>query len=123
MKAKQKIYLALLLTLLITFGSLYTGDQKIIKHVFISDKIIHAFSYFVLTLSWLIALRSKLKKQKKIVLLAIVLICYGIILEALQEILTSVRTAEFSDVIANSVGVLIAILLFKILLKKRMLIK
>ena len=123
MKAKIKILLALTFTVLIAYGSLYSGEQNVLKHVVISDKIIHAFLYFILTISWLVAYRRKLNKSKHLLLLVISIITYGIILEVFQEILTQVRTAEFGDVIANSVGVVIAILLFKIVEKQRMLIK
>jgi len=123
LKAKLYTLLASILTILIAYGSLYSGEQNVLKHVLISDKVIHAFSYLILTLSWLIVFNEKLKNKTQVLLLAIVIVTYGIILEVFQEILTNVRTAEFGDIIANSVGVLIAVLIFTIFKNKRMLIK
>ena len=76
-----------------------------------SDKYLHTTAYFFLSLVWYFALQKKIKKRTFKVLLILFLIIYGIILEALQGGLTNYRTADFYDIIANSVGVLIATLL------------
>ena len=46
-----------------------------------------------------------------IVMICILAFIYGIIIEILQGELTTSRSADFKDVLANSVGILIGILL------------
>ncbi len=82
------------------------------------DKIYHLVAYFGLTSSWLFALKKPKYKYK--VLIACVL--YGIILEVLQTTLTEYRAGELFDFLANSVGVLLALLIFNLFLKKKHLI-
>lgn len=41
---------------------------------------------------------------------AVVSVVYGIIIEALQSLLTDFRTPDYYDVIANTIGVLVAAL-------------
>jgi VanZ family protein len=78
------------------------------------DKYVHFIFHFVFTLLW--GYFSFLK-QKRIVLprIALVLfisICYGIILELLQEIYTTTRQADLFDIIANTIGATMAFLVF-----------
>ena len=72
------------------------------------DKIFHACAYFGLTLSWLFAL----KKYTKYKLIGFVLFFYGILMEFLQGWLTQNREKDIFDVAANSLGIIIAILIF-----------
>ncbi len=76
------------------------------------DKFLHAFAYFVLSIIWYFALEKKLKKQGTKIFVILSLIFYGIILEALQGGLTNYRTADFFDVIANTIGVVLATILY-----------
>ena len=85
------------------------GKQPIsFRHV---DKIEHLIAYAVLTLIWLLALKNKVK-------ISIIIICciiYGVTIEFLQG-LTSYRTFEFYDITANTLGILIALLIRRILM-------
>ena len=72
------------------------------------DKWQHCFEYFVLCLSWLIAFYKK--KKKRLVVVCCILL--GVIIEISQNTLTSYRTGDFYDVIANSLGVLLGLLVF-----------
>jgi len=86
--------------------SLITLPQSVevsIPHI---DKIEHAMSYFVLMF-----LFGQCYIQKKTRLIyAVAFICMGIILEYLQS-LTATRQFEYADMLANSSGVLLGILL------------
>ncbi|WGH74423.1 VanZ family protein [Tenacibaculum tangerinum] len=108
------IIIAILITIGIAIISLVKlGKSPIeINHI---DKLEHAFAYFVLTLVWLLAL-----KRTKISTYAIVFCCffYGTIIEVLQVTITSYRFGEFLDVLANSVGVLIAFIIYSSFFKK-----
>lgn len=84
-----------------------------IKHI---DKGCHSIAYFVLTLSWLLSFYKKPNKKYLIVILCIIL---GIIIEVLQDTITVYRTADYFDVLANSVGVLFALVIFNIFLRKK----
>ena len=79
------------------------------------DKVEHALAYFILTFVWLVALRTT--KTSKIL---IVFCCflYGIIIEALQVTITSYRSGEILDVIANTTGILIAFIVYNSFFKK-----
>ncbi len=77
------------------------------------DKYLHVLAYFGLSFIWFLALSKKLKTNISKFALILSIFIYGIILEALQGELTSYRTADWLDVIANTVGILIAALFFK----------
>ena len=72
------------------------------------DKWQHCFAYFVLSISWLIVFYKK--KKKRLVVVCCILL--GVIIEISQNTLTSYRTGDFYDVIANSLGVLLGLLVF-----------
>jgi VanZ family protein len=82
------------------------------------DKIYHCIAYFVLGLTWLLSFPKSL--EKKHIKYAIVISCiiYGIVIEVLQTTLTAYRTASLLDVLANTIGVLLAMMLFKAIYKK-----
>ena len=109
------IFFAIAITLVILYLSLMkmpnTGIE--IKHI---DKGYHSIAYFVLTLSWLLSFYKKPNKKYLIVILCMIL---GIIIEVLQDTITVYRTADYFDVLANSVGVLFALVIFNIFLRKK----
>ncbi|CAL2103966.1 VanZ family protein [Tenacibaculum sp. 190130A14a] len=79
------------------------------------DKIEHGIAYFMLTFFWLISFR------KKAVNYIVVFCCfvYGIIIEVLQSVLTNYRIAEYYDILANSIGILIAFIFFRFFIVKK----
>ena len=78
------------------------------------DKWQHCFAYFVLSISWLIVFYKK--KKKRLVVVCCILL--GVIIEISQNTLTSYRTGDFYDVIANSLGVLLGLFVFNKFSKK-----
>ncbi|MDB4098780.1 VanZ family protein, partial [Polaribacter sp.] len=56
------------------------------------------------------------KKKKLLVIACCILL--GVIIEISQSTLTSYRTGDYYDVIANSLGVLLGLLVFNMLSKK-----
>ena len=82
-----------------------------------SDKYLHAIAYFMLTTIWFFAFRDKIKKYNFKLILVLALIIYGIVIEGLQGSITSSRTADCYDEIANMFGILIATLCFNRLIK------
>ncbi|TDQ28880.1 VanZ family protein [Tenacibaculum caenipelagi] len=106
--------LAILITISIATVSLIKLGKAPVKinHL---DKFEHAFAYFILTTIWLRAL-----KTTKISNYFIVFCCffYGIIIEVLQTTVTTHRSGEFWDVVANSMGILIAFIIYNSFFKK-----
>jgi VanZ family protein len=86
-------------------------------HIKSSDKYLHALAYFTLSTVWLFALREKLNNKAVKIVLIVSLIFYGIVLEVLQNKITSFRTGDLFDEFANVVGISLAVLVFDKLLK------
>ncbi|HSQ46443.1 MAG TPA: VanZ family protein [Lutibacter sp.] len=84
----------------------------------VSDKILHATGYFILTISWLLTYDVKFGSLKSIMLIALAVFIYGIIIEILQRALTVNRQAELYDVFANFTGISVATIFFILVLKK-----
>jgi VanZ family protein len=115
---KDKIlFVAIGITLFIGYLSLKKMEAMPLQ-LSHSDKIYHTIAYFLLGLSWLLSFPKSL--QKKNLKYAVVVSCviFGIVIEVLQGTLTTYRTASLLDVLANTVGVLVAMLLFKRVYKK-----
>lgn len=76
------------------------------------DKYLHFIAYFVLSSSWYFALKDKINGKVFKIFVPLGLILYGIILEGLQSGLTTYRTGDMYDAIANTAGVIAALILF-----------
>ena len=76
------------------------------------DKYLHFIAYFVLSSSWYFALKDKISGKVFKIFVPLGLIIYGIILEGLQSGLTTYRTGDMYDAIANTAGVIAALILF-----------
>jgi len=96
------------ITSLVSFSGIKTMSIKINNF----DKIVHFGFYFLLTLSWLFATRNSFKNFISKSVLILIMISYGIIIEAFQGALTTHRQADIYDVLANSIGVLLATSMF-----------
>ncbi|CAM1364410.1 VanZ like family protein [Tenacibaculum sediminilitoris] len=107
--------IAILITLSIAIISLIKLGKVPIQITHI-DKLEHVFAYFVLSLVWLLALKAT-KINKYIIIFCCFL--YGIIIEALQITVTSYRSGEILDIIANSTGILIAFIIYNYFFKKK----
>ncbi len=106
--------IAIALTIFIAITSLVSlkGIKTVSLGISNFDKIVHFTSYFLLTLSWFFAMQTLLKNRKTKIILIVSLISYGIIIEALQGGMTTHRQADVFDILANSLGVLLATFLF-----------
>ncbi len=105
---RSALPIAIILTIFITTISLIHLNGANIK-ISNSDKLGHFVAYLLLSLSWFYAV----KDFPKIYILVFFLISYGIIIEVLQGVLTTHRQADFYDIIANSAGVLFAVILYR----------
>ncbi|MCI2229345.1 VanZ family protein [Polaribacter sp. MSW13] len=110
-----------LIAILITISIAYLSLMKMPQYqptISNLDKWEHSFAYFTLSISWLFVFYKKPQKKYLIVLVCII---YGIIIEILQQTLTDYRTGDYLDVLANSSGVLLGLLIFNQILKKNQL--
>ena len=107
-------FIAIGVTLLIAYLSLSKPIQiEIPLQISFLDKILHATAYFTLTISWLFALRNYSRSK----LIVFVLFLYGVLMEFMQEWFTQNRQKDIFDIYANSLGILLAMLIFNNLYK------
>ena len=78
-----------------------------------ADKIFHFGTYLGLTLLWFGGFRYSLniEKRRAIFYSAVFSVLFGIVIEVLQYTLTSYRSMDVLDVIANTLGALVATLI------------
>ena len=112
------IAVAIGITILIGYLSLTQFESGSTFQFDNMDKIAHAISYCVLTLSWLLVIKDVKQQRRFQNTIALGCVFYGMIIEVLQTTLTTYRTASFLDILANLVGVIVALFLFKSVLKK-----
>ncbi len=84
------------------------------------DKFVHTFVFFILQLLLCYGFYKQKNKLKRfpILISSIITFTYGIGTEIVQAVFSLNRKGDYLDVIANSIGIIIAILLCKFLLKK-----
>ncbi len=114
----KAIYIAIFITITITYLSLIKVGEAPIKLAHL-DKIEHAIAYFTLTLSWFFAVKKRGKSNRIFKIIIVLCVIYGIIIEVLQATITSYRTGDYLDILANSIGVLLAAILFKTIFEKK----
>ncbi|MGY6649237.1 VanZ family protein [Wenyingzhuangia sp. IMCC45574] len=78
-----------------------------------SDKVKHLIAYTVLSFFWLLSCQLG-KINIKFLNLILIIIIYGVIIEVLQSSLTTYRTGDLLDVLANSTGVILGYLILKL---------
>ena len=110
--------IAVIITISIAFLSLIKLGKQPIK-ISNLDKIEHLIAYCVLGLSWLLAFKENQKLPYKKHLVIFLCVFYGIIIEVLQTTLTSYREGSLLDIVANTVGVLLALLIFNKVFEKK----
>lgn len=119
MERKFYFYSAVLLTVVITIGSLITPPKLEVTQVQISDKLVHITAYCLLTLNWLLVYRFKINRLKYGFFILFLVFIYGIIIEVLQGVLTSYRQADLLDVLANLAGISLAFIFFSLFFERK----
>lgn len=117
MVARILLLFALIYTGAITYFSLIVMDFKVSVAGFDpTDKMLHAGAYLFLALLWKLFFlfqNSDFKRYKSnLYWVAIACFVFGMLIEVLQGTLTSYRTPDWWDVLANSTGVLLAVVFF-----------
>ncbi|SDS16633.1 VanZ family protein [Gramella sp. MAR_2010_147] len=117
MVAKILLFAALIYTSAITYFSLIVMDFKVSVGGFDpTDKMLHAGAYLFLAFLWKLYFVFQKPDFKRYTsnLWWVALACFvfGMLIEVLQGTLTSYRTPDWWDVLANSTGVVLAVLFF-----------
>lgn len=78
------------------------------------DKIIHFCFHFGFTISWILFFKKELKgkdsdEYKAYLISFIFSVFFGITIEILQSALTATRTADVTDILANTLGAFVAV--------------
>jgi VanZ family protein len=84
------------------------------------DKLVHTFFHFVFTILWFLFFKKQVKKNNQLKLLVFSVcfsLLFGIGIEILQDKLTTTRSGDFSDVLANFTGAIMAF--FFVIIAKR----
>lgn len=113
------LFIAIGYSLALVFLSLINLNRVLKVEINASDKTLHFISYGLLFLIWSFYFYTNQKKfdLKWSILLAGALTILGIIIELLQEIFTSYRTFDWWDAVANTIGIMIGLLIFTALKK------
>jgi len=118
------LWLAVVCSVCIFAGSIISTNIPPELPFKIGDKIIHSISYFILSCLWFLGIFNRIPFDiKKMLLITLLILLYGIIIEVLQEVFTQYREADFFDILANFVGVFIAATLVLIFRKNIFVIK
>ncbi|MGA8853984.1 MAG: VanZ family protein [Christiangramia sp.] len=117
MVAKVFLFAALFYTSAITYFSLIVMDFKVSVAGFDpTDKMLHAGAYLFLAFLWklfFVFQKSDFRRYtSNLMWVALACFVFGMLIEVLQGTLTDYRTPDWWDVLANSTGVVLAVLFF-----------
>ncbi|MEC4047858.1 VanZ family protein [Flavobacterium sp. SUN046] len=82
------------------------------------DKYVHIIFYFCFTILWLAYWQKRKYDKRNEIKVLLCAIGYGILMEVLQGTLTTYRSPDFLDVLANSTGAIGGLLFIRGFLKK-----
>lgn len=109
---RQWLVIAIAYTIFVFFASLLPIKGDVGPQLLHKDKIVHVAIYIIFTIVWFAYFYNSSKKNNYIKAIALSF-CTGVLVEFLQETLTLSRSADIYDIIANCLGIIIAILCIK----------
>ncbi|WP_373057862.1 VanZ family protein [Zunongwangia sp. H14] len=119
MVAKISLLAAGIYTTALTYFSLIKLGKISVGSFNPTDKMLHATAYLLLVSIWklyfIISSRDKLNYKANLFWISGLSILFGMLIEVLQGTLTSYRDPDWFDIMANSTGVLLAVLIFALL--------
>ena len=101
------LFFAIVWTVFITVASLVSFNSVPKVAIPGNDKLVHFLFYFFFVVFWSIALHKNFYSKKYSFIIVVFAIVYGIIIEVLQELLTTTREPDLYDVFANALGAII----------------
>jgi VanZ family protein len=96
----------------LSLASSDTFDKVPLYNIPFLDKIVHFGMYLGLMSAIIFENRKTLRNPTSLFLLAIIPFSYGILMEILQEILTSTRSGSFYDIVFNTFGILVSLIIW-----------
>ncbi|MGI0105540.1 VanZ family protein [Salinimicrobium sp. WS361] len=111
---------ALIYTGLILYLSLINLADTPVKDLGMSDKTMHGGAYFGLGLLWMLFGLFTFEEKglfKRIMFISLASVAFGIFIEFLQGVITSYRQPDLFDILANTIGVVVAAIVVWILRK------
>lgn len=109
---KQLLFAAgLLYTGVLTYLSLINLADTSVGKLGVSDKLMHLGAYFALAIMWLLFMLFNAENErfaKNIIVVCGACIIFGTFIEVLQHMLTEYRQLDLLDVLANSIGAIVA---------------
>jgi len=121
MKLVKDFHMTILISLIVTFLSLYNINSEIVhKFTFFEneDKLIHFLMYFGVTITFLVEyyIRRPLK-DTRYYLLGLYPVLLGGVIEIIQGVFTNTRSGDWFDFWSDVTGVVFAYLSFHYLIK------
>lgn len=114
--ARIALFVAAFYTILLTVSSLVKLGKISVGSFSPTDKLLHLGAYFGLLVLWKVyfMLKNKPKSTYKINLFKIagLAVLFGMLIEVLQGVLTSYREPDWFDILANTAGILLAVVIF-----------
>jgi len=101
-----------LVIMYLSLSNANTFDKVSIFNFPFMDKIVHFGMYFALMSSIIFENRKNFKNLRGLLLSAIIPLLYGILMEILQSTITVNRSGSVFDVLANSVGIIVSVLVW-----------
>ena len=108
------VWLAITAQIMVTVALLLPATDLPQTDVPMADKWAHFLVFSVLFYLWAQALSVKNQIRQLSVKLVIALIFYGTIIEVIQDSWSISRTGDFMDVLANTAGILMGLIVFNI---------
>lgn len=114
LESKSLFFITILYTIALFVASLIKiSDPSLPVHFNNADKLFHLCAYLILTVlwQWYYFAKTKSTRLKPYLSICVSTIIFGIIIEILQEKLTTYRSFEYLDIVADTVGALLSILI------------
>ncbi len=135
LKSEHKIIyiIAVFYTIALTAGSLMRPVHIIDDPMTNLDKLLHAGAYFGLTALWIFWMlfkrssKTKTTSSKKlwqiVGIIGLIAVLYGVLMEVLQGTLTTYRTPDAWDILANTTGSVLALVACLVYINKSKMLK
>ncbi len=115
MLSKQKLFLiAITYTVFVCVISLVKVQSPVKITISNLDKLVHFGIYFIFTIVWFGYFSGTVLKKpifKGVLKASLLAFFVGVSIEVIQQLFTKVRSGDVNDVLANSLGILMAVFL------------
>jgi len=110
-----KVAAIAILIMVLSLGDPGETGRTVFRFFNNADKLVHAAMYFVLTFVLIYQYRREAVNDLVLILLATLSFSYSVLMEILQMSVTTYRSFEGYDIIANLAGVILGLMFFLLL--------